>query len=165
LGPIPTEAVSPFLPHDLRLEPARALDRGVEAAERREIEIGLVDAGLLEGVAGGGEDRHDPRRDVSIEGVILTDEDRLRLAATTRGLRQAPRARDRQGRADAVPSGRVARRRHDASAVALLGIGADDEGPVAERRIPPRLDGGVEGVHVHVSDDSHRQSRGAGSGG
>ena len=42
---------------------------------------------------------------------------------------------------------------------------AADEGPVAERRIPPRLDGGVEGVHVHVRDDSHRQSRGAGSGG
>src|SRR5204863_421415 len=40
----------PFLAHDLRLEPAGALDRGVEAAERRELEIRLVDAGLLEGV-------------------------------------------------------------------------------------------------------------------
>src|SRR4030095_14081337 len=88
----------PFLSHDLRLEPARTLDRGVEAAERREIEIGLVDAGLLEGVAGSAEDRHDPRRDVSIEGVVLTDEDRLRLSTTPRGLRQAPGSRDRQGR-------------------------------------------------------------------
>src|SRR5206468_3222347 len=36
----------PFLAHDLRLEPAGALDRSVEAAERRELEIRLVDAGL-----------------------------------------------------------------------------------------------------------------------
>ena len=43
-------------------------------------------------------------------------------------------------------------------ALLAAGIGPDDEGPVAEGRIPPRLDGGVEGVHVHVGDDSHRSS-------
>src|SRR5207244_7943077 len=107
--------------HDLRLEPAGALDGGVEAAERRELEIRLVDAGLLELIAGGGEDRHDPRRDFPVERVIVTDEDRLGLAPATRRLGQAPGARDRQGRADAVPSGRIARRRPHASAVALLG--------------------------------------------
>ncbi len=121
----------PFLAHDLRLQPEGALDGGVEAPERRELEIRLVDARLLEGVAGRGEDRHDPRRHFSIEGVIVTDEDRLGLAPATRGLRQAPGPRDRQGRADAVPSGRVARRRHDAPAVALLGIGSDHERPIS----------------------------------
>src|SRR5712664_457244 len=100
----------PFLAHDLRLQPAGALDGGVEAAERRELEKRFVDAGLLEGVAGRGEDRHDPRRDFPVERVIVTDEDRLGLAPATRGLRQAPGSRDRQGRTDAVPSGRIARR-------------------------------------------------------
>jgi hypothetical protein len=131
LGPMPTEAVSPSWLTDLRLEPAGALDCGVEAAERRELEIRFVDAGLLEGVAGGDEDRHDPRRDFPVERVIVTDKDRLGLAPATRGLRQAPGSRDRQGRADAVPSGRVARRRHDASAVAFLGIGSDNERPTS----------------------------------
>src|SRR2546426_959808 len=57
----------PFLAHDLRLEPAGALDRSVEAAERRELEIRLVGAGLLEGLDGGVEGVHvhvrdDPQR-------------------------------------------------------------------------------------------------------
>jgi hypothetical protein len=55
LGPDADRGGQPFLAHDLRLEPAGALDGGVEAAERRELEIRLVDAGLLEGIAGGGE--------------------------------------------------------------------------------------------------------------
>src|SRR5882762_7271993 len=120
-----------FAAHDLRLDLSSALDCGVEAAERRELEIRFVDAGLLEGVAGGDEDRHDPRRGFPVERVIVADEDRLGLTPATRGLRQAPGARDRQGRADAVPSGRVARRRHDASAVSLLGIGSDNERPTS----------------------------------
>src|SRR5262249_12201595 len=86
-----------FLAHDRRLEPACTLDRGVEAAQRRELEIRFIDAGLLELIAGGREDRHDTRRDFPVEHMIVTDEDRLRLAPTTRGLRQTPGPRDRQG--------------------------------------------------------------------
>src|SRR5207244_11357469 len=41
----------PFLAHDLRLEPARAPERGIEGAERPELAIRLVDAVLLKGLA------------------------------------------------------------------------------------------------------------------
>ena len=96
----------PFLAHDLRLEPPGALDRGVEAAERRQVEIRFVDAGLLEGVASGGENRHDPRRDFPVERVIVTDKDRLGLVPTTRGLRQAPGREI--GKAERMPYRRAA---------------------------------------------------------
>ena len=53
---------------------------------------------------------------------------------------------------DAVPTGFVARRRDD---TAPTGISADDEGQADEGRVVPRLDRGVETVHVAVEDPTH----------
>jgi len=137
-GPRPTEHVS-----------------HLEALKRREIEICLVDARLFEGVPTGRKDRHDPLGDLRVELAIAVDEDHFGLALAAGGLGQLPGARDGHGGADAVASGSVAGGLHDAAAVALLGVGADDDGLVAQGGIVARLDRGVVGVHVHMRDDPH----------
>ena len=86
---------------------------------------------------------------------VVADEHRLRVPAAARRLGQAPGARDRQRRADAVLPRRVAGRGHDAAARPALGIGPHHHRAPAERGVQALLDGGVERVHVHVSDDAH----------
>src|SRR2546425_1034149 len=99
----------PFLAHDLRLEPAGALDRGVDAAERRELEIRLLDAGLLEGVARGGEERPDARRGLPVEGVVGPEQHRLRPAPASAGMRRLRWQRVIPAGAKAAERGRPAK--------------------------------------------------------
>ncbi len=130
--------------------------RLLEIGERGEIEVGLVDAGLLEGVGPLGDERHDPGRHFLVQRVIAAQEHGGRLASPSGRLGEAPRPRDRQGRPDAVLPGRIAGRGDDSAPLALLRIGADDDRPPAELGIAPLLHRGVERVHVEMGDDPHR---------
>src|SRR5437899_6509128 len=70
-------------------------------------------------------------------------------------LGEAPRARDRRGRPDAVPPGRVAGGGDDPPALPRLRVSPDDDRPSAELRVAPLLHRGEEGVHVEMGDDPH----------
>src|SRR5262249_9499311 len=117
---------------DLALERPRALDRRLEAPERREVQIGLVDARLLEGIAYRRDDRHHSLRHLHVEPAVAVDESHRLLAPRDRCLRQLPRPRDGHRRAGAVAPRGVAGGPDDAAAPALLPGGADAAAPVAE---------------------------------
>jgi hypothetical protein len=55
--------------------------------------------------------------------------------------------------------GVVARSGDDPPALPALRIGANDDGPATELGMVSLLDGGIEGVHVDVGDDSHAGPR------
>ena len=142
---------------DLGLHRPRVDGRALEVAERGEVEEGLVDARLLEGIGAPGGDGHDPVRHLAIDRTVAAEEHGFRLSAAPRRLRQAPRARDRHRRPDAVLPGRVAGRGDDAPARARLRIGPDDDGAAAKIRVPALFHGGIEGVHVEMGDDPDRR--------
>src|SRR5262249_38641753 len=58
---------------DLALEDSSVLGGRFEASQRGEIEVGLVDAGLLERVRTPGQERHDSLGHLMIEGVVVAD--------------------------------------------------------------------------------------------
>jgi hypothetical protein len=130
--------------------------RVLEVGERREIEVGLVDAGFLEGVGALGEKPHDPRRHLPVQGMRATEKHRGRFASTARRLGKTPRPGYRHGRPDAVRPGRVTGGGDDTASPALLRVGADDDRLPAERGVTPLLHRGVERVHVEMGDDPHR---------
>ena len=77
------------------------------------------------------------------------DEDRVRAAAERLGARHRG--------VDPERAGGVVRRRHDAPSAR---IAADDERPVAQRRILELLDGGIERVQIEVRHDHGPNIRG-----
>ena len=104
-GPMPIEQVRPSRSTISAFTARRVDGRALEVAERGEVEEGLVDARLLEGIGAPGGDGHDPVRHLAIDGTVVAEEHGFRLSAAPRRLRQAPGARDRHRRPDAVPSG------------------------------------------------------------
>ena len=144
---------------DLGLHRPRVDGRALEVAKGGEVEEGLVDARLLEGIGAPRGDGHDPVRHFTIDRTVTAKEHGLRLSAAPRRLRQAPRARDRHRRPDAVLPRRVACRGDDAPARARLRIGPDDDGAAAKIRVPALFHRGIEGVHVEMGDDPDRRGR------
>ena len=123
VGPKAYRARELFALAHARLERPGVRLRLVEAAKGGEVHVGLVDARLLEGVHPVREEGHDARGRLAVRLPVVADEHRLRLPAAARRLGQAPGARDRQRRADAVLPRRVGGRGHDAAALPALGIG------------------------------------------
>src|SRR5262249_59425440 len=98
-------AREPFAIEDLALDRTGTLHRRLEASERGEVQIRLVDARLLERVAGRREDRHHPLGHLDVEPAVAVSEDHRLLAAASCRLRQLPGARDRHAPADALAAG------------------------------------------------------------
>jgi hypothetical protein len=82
---------------DFALERLHALQRRLERAEGRKIEIRLVDTRLFEEVAAGRQDRHDPLGHLDVELAIAVDEGDRGLALLAGRLGQLPGARDGHG--------------------------------------------------------------------
>jgi hypothetical protein len=111
-----------------------------------DVEEGLIDRELLDQLGVALEDRHDPLGDLGVE---------LHAGVQVDGVGAAPVGLgDRHGRVDAELAGRVVAGGDHAAAAAAARVGAHDDGPVGDRRILARLDGGEEGVHVGVENRS-----------
>ena len=113
------------------------------ARDLAEVEVSLVDPGLLDGRDDPAHRRPDVPRVLAVERVARPDEDRVRAAA------------DRLGRAhrrmDPEPPRDVVRGRDDA---APLRVAADDERLLAQLGVLELLDGRVERVEIEVRDDA-----------
>src|SRR5262249_5746210 len=113
------------------------------------------DAGVLEGVDAAADDRHDATRDLHVERAVTADENGLRLALLARDLGEPPRPRDRERGADTVLARRVTGRGHDPAPGSPLRIRADYHRAPPQLGVVALLHRGVEGVHVHVPNNSH----------
>src|SRR6266508_2178839 len=122
----------------------------VPVAPVRDVEVALLDPARLEPVREAAKGRHDFAAHPVVQLEVRRHEDCIgtpaeRLYAGHRGPQ-------------AVAPGLVARGEDDAAWM-LAGIRADDDGLALQLRILPDLDGGVEGVHVHVQHDARSGGR------
>ena len=111
-----------------------------------EVEVALVDPGLLDGRDDLADRAPDRPRVLAVEGMAGADEDRVRAAAQRLGAAHR--------RVDAVPARDVVRGRDHAAA---LRVAADDERLSAQGGILELLDRGEEGVEIEVRDDHRHQ--------
>ena len=125
------------------------LDRLGESPGREEVgrlvaqvEVALVDPGLLDDRRDLADRRPDAPRELAVAVVARTDEHRARAAA--------PRLRAAHRGVDAEAARDVVRGRDDPAA---LRVAADDERLRAQARVVEFLDGGEEGIQVDVRDD------------
>ena len=125
-------------PHGLG-ERARVVEGRRDLAE---VEVALVDPGLLDGRHDLAHDRPDLARVLAVERAARADEDGLRAAPERLGARHR--------RDDAEAPRDVVRGRDDAAAVR---VAADDERHPPQLRVLELLDGGEERVQVEVRDD------------
>ena len=123
----------------------------VAATAGRHIKVALLDPGGLEVVGEPPQEFHDLAAHAAIEFEVRGDEDGVGA--------QADRLDARHRRPHAKFSRFVARGEDDASGM-LSRIGSDNDRLPFEFRILANLQGGVEGVHVHMEQESGHQSRG-----
>ena len=136
---------------DRQRHPGALEDRGDQRAQQRdrqrllrEVEVGLVDSGLLDRRDALADDRPDLRAGRAVGLEVGRDHDRRRA--------QRPRPRGRHRRVDAVAARLVARGGHDRARPGAR----DDHRHAAQLRAPPKLDRRVERIDVHVRDDPPR---------
>ncbi len=106
-----------------------------------DVQVGLVDAHLLEQGCGLAQDGHDPPRIVAIDGKAGGQDDGLGA--------EDQRARHGHGRSDAVLPCRVGRRRDH---TAPLRVPADEHRLARQFWILQDLDAGIKGVEVQMDD-------------
>src|SRR5438034_11735322 len=152
VGAMPTEQESLLLP-DRGLDIQGEFPSPVVVAPTagRHIKVALLDPGGLEVVGEPPQEFHDLAAHAAIEFEVRGDEDGVGA--------QEDRLDARHRRPHAKFSRFVARGEDDASGM-LSRIGSDNDRLPFEFRILANLQGGVEGVHVHMEQESGHRSRG-----
>ena len=116
------------------------------ACDLPQVEVALVDPGLLDGRDDLTHRAPDRPRVLAVQGMTGADEDRVRAAAQRLGAAHR--------RADAVPARDVVCGGDHAAA---LRVSADHQGLSAQGGILELLDGGEEGIEIEVRDDHRHQ--------
>ncbi len=124
--------------------PADGLGRTHEPLQPGDVQVRLVDRGLLNRGRNGLQRLHDLPRDPRVIFHARADEDGFRRQA-------ARRLGNRHSRVDAVPAGLVRAGGDDAS---LAGLCADHDGDTPPQRMVALLDRSVEGVEVDMHDEA-----------
>ena len=120
-----------------------------------QVEIGLVDAGLLHHLGKAVQDGHDAVRDLGVAPMPPPYEDRRRQAPAPGRLRGLPGLGDGLRRMNAVFSGRIVGGGHHPPPLAARRVGPHHQGFAAQFRLVPLFHGGKKGVHVQVADEAH----------
>src|SRR5207247_1921862 len=115
------------------------------------IEVALLDPGGLEVVGEPPQEFHDLAAHTAIELEVRGDED---------GVGAQPNRLDTRHRRPHAEFPRFVARGEDDASRMLARIGPDDDRLPFELRILADLQRGVEGVHVHMEQDSGHRSRG-----